>query len=152
MARGIQHHSTMDTHSVSKELAAGEFKIRAVCNSKSAAWTNFGIVIDNENEDLEFATCKQCNHVLAYHGHKTGTTALVHHKSKVKSSQTVLTALVKPLKPKTSMSKATNDAVTAACVDFVCQDLRPFDVVSGSGFVNFVQEVSKILQYPLSIM
>ena len=144
MAGGIQHYSIMDTNTVARKLADGEFKLREVSNSKSTAWLNFGIVLDKENKDLDFVACKQCKHVLAYHGRKTGTTALTRHKCKVAPSQTVLTALVKLLKPNASVSRATKDVITNACIDLVCQDLRPFDIVSGSGFISFVQEVSKI--------
>ena len=33
------------------------------------------------------------------------------------------------------------DRITAASVSLCCQDLRPFEIVSGKGFLNFTQAI-----------
>ena len=140
--------SKMDSANVGRKLIAGNYKIRSVSSGKSEVWKIFGIVVDTENStDLDFVACKQCNHVLAYHGRQTGTSALKKHKCKVPLSQTLLSSVAKPLQPKSGITKASKDTVTKACVNFVCQDLRPFDTVIGDGFIDLVQEVSQIFKY-----
>jgi hypothetical protein len=36
------------------------------------------------------------------------------------------------------------DEVTEACVSICCKDIRPFDIVTGSGFVDYLQSLIKI--------
>ena len=43
------------------------------------------------------------------------------------------------------------DAMTSSCVDFVCKDIRPFDIVNGTGFIEVIQEVSSFLSH-LSVL
>lgn len=133
----------MDITLVTRKLLAGEYKIRSVSSGKSTVWNRFGLVIDSDSSDLDYVACKQCNHVLSYKGRQTGTTSMTKHKCKVSSTQTILTPVVKTIKSKSScLSKTKKDAMTSACVDFVCKDIRPFDTVSGTGFIQVIQEVS----------
>mgnify|MGYP001554979574 CR=1 FL=1 len=133
----------MDSANVARKLITGDYKMRSVSSGKSEVWKIFGIVVDTENSTvLDFVACKQCHHVLAYHGRQTGTSTLKKHKCKVPVSQTLLSSVAKTLQPKPGIAKASKDTITKACVNFVCQDLRPFDTVSGDGFINLVQEVS----------
>ncbi len=81
-----------------------------------------------------------------YESHKTATSNMVHHvcaKSKGQSSQTnTLSSYVRrdskkiPLEVKSSL--------VDACVDLCCLDIRPFDVVSGKGFLQVAQTLINI--------
>ena len=44
-----------------------------------------------------------------------------------------------PGKPTRLVGRADKNAVTAACVKFICHDIRPFNSVSGEGFQGLVQ-------------
>ena len=70
----------------------------------------------------------------------------------ISENQTSLTQHVKPVScksdNKSSITKSTKDTIKHASVNFVCEDLRPFDTLGGKGFVSFVQEVSvKIITF-----
>jgi hypothetical protein len=58
----------MSTSDISKALKLGKFRIRSVSSAKSEAWKNFGIVVGENDEDLDFVACKQCGTVLQYKG------------------------------------------------------------------------------------
>ena len=61
-------------------------------------------------------------------------------------TRAVKLAVVKTTKPKSSSdSKSKKDAMTSSCVDFVFRDIRPFDMVNGTGFIEVIQEVSSFL-------
>ena len=85
----------MDSVFISTQLKTRDFKIRSVNLGKSVVWKTFGMFIDSEGCDLDFVACKQCYHVLANHGHQTGTAALNKHKCKLANGQTILSRLVK---------------------------------------------------------
>jgi hypothetical protein len=36
---------------------------------KSDAWKEFGLVVDRNVAELDFAACKSCHHALAYSSH-----------------------------------------------------------------------------------
>ena len=135
----------MDTLKVRQRLLSGDLNLRKN-EGKSDVWTKFGIVIDSDAKDLEFAGCKLCNHVVTYKGRSSGTTTMKKHQCKTQG-QTVLTSAVKhlPAKPFSSHaqpSTSAKKAITDACVNFISQDLRPFDTVGGKGFLKLIQEVS----------
>jgi hypothetical protein len=46
--------------------------------------------------------------------------------------------------PQTKVSQREKDAVTRASVQLCCQDLRPFEIVSGQGFIEYTQAILKI--------
>lgn len=76
-------------------------------------------------------SCDKCNKVLTYSGHKSGTSGLRRHVCTVLKGQTSLTFMSNQSK----VSSALN-ATTTKCVDFVCADIRPYDTVSGQGFIK----------------
>ena len=92
----------MDSVFISKQLKTRDCKIWSVSSGKSVVWKTFGIIIDHEGSDLDFVACKQCYHVLAYYVHQIDTTALKKHKCKLCSGQTIISPLVKILKPKST--------------------------------------------------
>ena len=133
--------ANMDTSQVYKKLLSGDLKVKSV-QGKSKVWEQFGLVHCGDKE-MEFVACTKCNHVLVFKKGKTGTSTMQKHKCSLPNNQPVLTSAVqhlpaKPAKPTTAIKKT----VTAACVDFVCEDLRPFDTVAGEGFLDLIQVVS----------
>ena len=57
------------------------------------------------------------------------------------NSQKLITSLVDT---PTTVTKDEKSRITNACVNFPCQDLRPFETVGGAGFENLVQELFKL--------
>lgn len=126
-----------------KKLLSGDFKLRSVSGSTSAAWKKFGIVVDTEEStDLDFVGCKSCYHVLAYRRKVTGTTSMNNHKCKVNGQLTLFETASSPKPKTTQLSQDDKHQVTSACVNMVAQDLLPFTIVDGVGFKKFVDKVS----------
>ena len=46
--------------------------------------------------------------------------------------------------PNDQPSQSTKDKVTKACVDFITEDLCPFDVVAGKGFMDLIDVLSTL--------
>jgi len=78
-----------------------------------------------------------CHQALAYSS-RIGTSALKSQKFRVIENQTTLTHIVQPLVPKSKpASRIVKDKIKEACLMFMYQDLRTFDVVD-----IIVQEVT----------
>lgn len=132
----------MEQQEVKDKLKTGELK-RKPHTGKSEVWKNFQLIVENATETcVGFAEC-QCGLLLAYDSKKTGTSSLIRHSKscpgKSGGSQSSLLSFV----PKTVPLRA-KQAVTDKCVDFCCQDLRPFSVVKGEGFKCLAQELINV--------
>uniref|UniRef100_A0A3P9CWV5 HAT C-terminal dimerisation domain-containing protein n=1 Tax=Maylandia zebra TaxID=106582 RepID=A0A3P9CWV5_9CICH len=91
--------------------------------------------------------------------HKTGTSGLRRHSCPITKGQTKL-AFTKSLLVPEKFKKETRDK----CVQFVCQDIRPYDTISGKGFTQLAQhlvdtaarigkfDVCEILPHPTTVL
>jgi len=61
--------------SVTSSSKSGEYKIRFRGKGKSDAWKEFGLVVDHNGNELDFAACISCHQALAYSS-CIGTSAL----------------------------------------------------------------------------
>lgn len=107
---------------------------------------------------IPFAQCDKCLKVLSFSSHKTGTSGLRQHSCLIRKGQTKLT-FTKSLRVPEQFRKETTDK----CVKFVCQDIRPYDTISGKGFTQLAQhlvdiaarigkfDVSEILPHPTTV-
>lgn len=105
-----------------------------------------------------FACCNNCKKVLAYDGHKSGTSGLKRHVCMVMKGQKLL-----EFKSSVKVSNALKAKTTEKCVDFVTADLRPYDSIAGKGFISLAQhlvdtaaaigqyDVKEILPHPTSV-
>ena len=109
----------------------------------------FGIVCDSDGKEFDYVGCKKCNNVLSYKKGKSGTSNMQKHKCILQPNQPLLTkSAVKMLPSKTpTVGKKVRETVTAACVDFCAEDLRPFDSVAGKGFLDLMQVVSLTITF-----
>ena len=67
------------TNDVEKKIIAGEYKLKEKKGAKSDVWPRFSVVTDTNGNELEFASCNNCNKVLVYSSHKSGTSGLRRH-------------------------------------------------------------------------
>lgn len=131
----------MEQQEVKDKLKTGELKRQT---RTSEVWKSFKLIVENATETcVVFAECSQCGSLLSYESKKTGTSMLSRHLNsctgKSDDRQTSILSFV----PKTGPLRA-KPAITDKWVDFCCQDLRPFSVVSGKGFKSLAQELINV--------
>lgn len=95
-------------------------------------WKCFSVVCDSDGKHLPFASCDKCSKILTYSGHKSGTSGLKRHVCTVLKGQTSLTFTASQSK----VSSALKDVTTEKCAD-----LRPYNTVSGQGFIKLAQHL-----------
>lgn len=121
------------------KLKTGELK-RKTHSGKSDVWKTFKLIVENDTETcVGFAEC-QCGYLLAYDSKKTGTSTLIRHLKSCPGKSDERQSSILSFVPKTVPLRA-KQAITDKCVDFCCQDLRPFSVVGGEGFKCLAQEL-----------
>lgn len=104
---------------------------------KSDIWKSFSLVYDAEGNQLAFACCDKCQKVLAYTGHKSGTSGLNRHVCTLLKGQQLLDFR----RNKAKVSEALKEKTVEKCVDFVAADLRPYDSIAGRGLVQLAQHL-----------
>ncbi|KAK7886829.1 hypothetical protein WMY93_026450 [Mugilogobius chulae] len=122
--------------SVENKIKNGEYRVQAKCG-KSDIWSRFHIVVDKDNMHLDYASCKSCKKILGYTG-KTGTSGLRRHTCSTLLGQSTLS--FKPKETETLPLKVKQD-ILQTCVNLCCKDIRPFDIVAGEGFIEFVEHI-----------
>ena len=127
---------------------APDFTIVSNKAAKSAVWTHFGFVKQNEELDKKKVACRLCYSVLKYSGN---TTNLTHHLKRkhptvsVSKSTETFHSIFGPTKLPSSSRRARE--ITSAMAQFIVKDLRPYVVVENEGFKNLI----KVLEPKYSI-
>lgn len=131
--------STLTTDQVIFNLRKGELKTQEKKSGKSDVWTNFNEIVDSQEQYIGFVICKNCEHIFK-HDYKTGTSTLKRHKcSSIDKQQKITSYLSGKNTPKVA-----KDLINQKITNFVCRDLRPFDIIIGQGFREFSQELINI--------
>lgn len=117
-------------------LENGQFTAKKPTSGKSDVWESFSCAIDADGKKIPFAQCDKCLKVFPFSSHKTGTSGLRQHSCLITKGQTKLTFTKSRPVPE-QFKKET----TEKCVEFVCQDIRPYDTVSGNGFNQLAQHL-----------
>lgn len=133
----------MNFDDIKSNLKSGLYILVERKSAKSDVWKQFKQVHDTStNETIGAVQCIKCKVILSYSSSKTGSSHLKRHVCKVLTGQsridTHFTTKEKEIK------KEIKDSVTKACVTLCSKDVRPFDIVSGSGFINFAQTLLQI--------
>ena len=133
----------MDSTTVHKKLLRKELKIKTV-SAKSEVWKTFGIVSDLNGVECNFVACKHCSRVLIYKKNVTGTSSMKKHTCNLLGQPVLTSPAIKVFAQSTTAtpSTVTKDRITAACVSFCAEDLRPFDLVAGNGYLAHLDVVS----------
>ncbi len=53
---------------ISAKIKTGKYRVRSLSAGKSEVWSKFGVVVDDEDNDLDYVSCKLCGSVLQYAG------------------------------------------------------------------------------------
>lgn len=129
------------------KLANGELFKVPNASGKAALWNNFDIITNAENKPIGHVQCRNCSTILAYDSKKTGSSHLQRHVDRgcavasASASQKQLSMSNFFSKPVPANVKS---QVTEKCVDFCCEDIRPFRTVAGPGFTKLAQELINI--------
>ncbi|CAG8841620.1 41395_t:CDS:2, partial [Gigaspora margarita] len=108
-------------------------------NGKSEVWQNFLEIVDLNNQYIGYVSCKNCNNIFTY-SQKSGTSHLLRHQCISSSNQLKITLFL----PKKTILPTAKESTTNKIVNFVCKDLRPFEIIEGEGFRDFSQEMINI--------
>lgn len=110
---------------------------------KSDVWKHFGVILENKNNVVEgFTACKSCLKVFVYDSRKCGTSSLRKHAENCVSSVNPRPSTENFFQKKIELGvphKEDKDAITRLCVNFACNDIRPFEAVHCEGFFAVAQ-------------
>ncbi|KAA0722912.1 hypothetical protein E1301_Tti013661 [Triplophysa tibetana] len=135
----------MDPEELKKKIARGDCKVVDNTSSKlkSSVWEKFGVISDEESNIVKgFAACKTCLKVFVFDSRRCGTSSLRKHADTCAGNK--LTRSIEQYLSKGTELKVPRrddkDTITRLSVNFVCNDIRPFDAVHGEGFFALAQE------------
>ena len=127
---------------IKNKIRDGLYKTRAKDVSKNVLWEHFHAIMfesDGKQEavELPYVECQKCNKVLTYDSKKGGTSHLRRHADSciAGNSSTPITNFFKS----SAVPISVKHGITEKCVEFVCKDIRPFEVVAGDGFKSLAQ-------------
>lgn len=131
-------------NTIQKKLKSGECKLLENTVRKAMFWKCFkNVVYNNSVSTTGFVCCSKCNILMSYSFSK-GNSHLNRHKCALVSSKP--NSLMDSFLSKKSMPLPNNvvKECTEKCVQFVCQDIRPMDIVSGQGFKALASYLIKV--------
>lgn len=131
--------SDLTSEQVLSNLKKGELQCREKKGGSSDVWTNFNEIVDMQDQFIDYVMCKNCEHILKYN-YKIGTSTLKRHKCSFDEKQPKITSYWTTK----NFPTAAKDVTTEKIVNFVCKDLRPFEIITGQGFREFAQEMINI--------
>ena len=113
-------------------------------NARSSLWTNF-LQLYHLNIAQNFIVCNLCRVVLKWSG-ETGTKVMKNHNCENKpasntstpSRQRTISSYIPPTPDNYSSIK---DRIIESCVEFCALDGKPFETISGEGFVNLAKQL-----------
>ncbi|CAF4940274.1 unnamed protein product [Rotaria sp. Silwood1] len=118
-------------------------------SKSSPVWEHFCIIVVNDIEQA-FVCCDHCKELLVYR-QRDGTTSMTKHKRSCHASLTsssscsdgqltVIEYFTSSKSP--NVSKTIKDKIKLACTEFTALDCRPFELVTGEGFLKKAQSLS----------
>ena len=133
---------TLTADIVKKKVINNEYVIKTVAK-RSDVWKIFGLVCNTNGDEVRYVACFKCKAAFKGKG-DTGTTTMRKHKCKVDKNQPrIVTSNFRtvPIKSTASSNKDVKEELSTSCVNMCSEDLRPFDTVSGEGFIELLQKV-----------
>lgn len=135
----------MEPEELEKKIARGDCKVVDNTSSKlqSSVWEKFGVISDEESNIVKgFAACKTCLKVFVFDSRKCGTSSLRKHADTCAGNKLITSSIEQYLSKGTELKvprRDDKDTITRLSVNFVCNDIRPFDAVHGEGFFALAQ-------------
>jgi hypothetical protein len=137
---------------IKRKVREGVFRTerKAQAAVKNPMWDFFESIVftdsrpttssDEHEQDtvvIPYVSCIRCKAVLTYDSKKGGTSHLRRHAENCKLPSTSSTPIDAYFKASTThISKVVKEELTMRCAEFVCKDMRPFEIMAGKGFAN----------------
>lgn len=120
---------------IQKKLSYGLCKLIPKHNGKALFWKSFQVVVYTETEqNTNYVVCNKCQQLMSYRQSK-GSSHLSRHKCAMLASSPSIDHYFNK-KSKTNLPPHVIKECQEKCIQFCSQDIRPMDIVAGSGFKN----------------
>nr|CAG8564771.1 2964_t:CDS:2 [Entrophospora candida] len=139
---------TLTIDQIRSKLRAGELFLKEKQGGRSDVWDKFSELVDLDDKMIGYVVCRNCDYITKYN-YKLGTSNLRRHRCCNLDNQSKITSFLQ----KNEAPANVKELIKKKSINFVCRDLRPFEIVSGKGFQEFAQELVNIgsVYGPLSI-
>ena len=139
---------TLTIDQIRSKLRAGELFLKEKQGGRSDVWDKFAELVDLDDKMIGYVVCRNCDYITKYN-YKLGTSNLRRHRCCNLDNQSKITSFLQ----KNEAPANVKELIKKKSINFVCCDLRPFEIVSGKGFQEFAQELVNIgsVYGPLSI-
>ncbi|KAG8229818.1 hypothetical protein J437_LFUL008186 [Ladona fulva] len=136
----------MNTVIASRKILNGEYTLRKKENLKSKVWEMFCLILDEMGEVIpNLIACSSCKKVYNYDNRRLGTSSLLRHKCLNIKGHVKQTVSLPPQKCESLIMLVENkNRILEGCVKFVCNDLRPMEMVTECGFKNLMETFLRI--------
>ncbi|OCU00242.1 hypothetical protein XELAEV_18006023mg [Xenopus laevis] len=133
--------STPTPSNIRKKIKEGVYQLIDYSSKrKSDVWKSFGVIFTDENEQINgYVACKECQKVMVYDSHKTGTSSLRKHSCTLSLPRRATINNFFPRKNFRASTHQDKEKITRLAVKYVCKDIRSFESINGDGFYELAQ-------------
>jgi len=130
---------------INKKLKSDNCKLLENIDGKAAFWKCFNKVVYNNDMGKEtgFVCCTKCKVLMGYTYNK-GSSHLGRHKCVLLSRESKNSMLPFLTKKNKSLPNNVLNECKEKYIQFVCQDIRPMDIVSGPGFKSLASYLIEV--------
>lgn len=130
--------SVLSISDVKDKLLSGELLTSDPDKKTSDHWKRFKTVVDGNGTFQKYIQCQNCKKV-SFYMHNMGTNGLKRHRC-IEQKSTLMDFVA--TNQSLAISKDAKDYLTEKATLIATTDLRPFKVIEGEGFHQFIDQVS----------
>lgn len=138
--------SGISKEALARALDKGDYSLHPKPDSASAEWWPiFDRIRDEEGKIVAFVRCRRCFSLLAYDSKKTGTSSLSTYAKTCRAPLPNSSRNIATMFGRSTISNVSADTkrlVTEALARMCAEDMRPFEIVTGSGFEHLCQTLA----------
>ncbi|KAJ1981016.1 hypothetical protein H4R35_000897 [Dimargaris xerosporica] len=140
---GIEFASTnLNKPQIRQKIIDGDLHLQPPpVHLTAPCWEKFCLVKDANNRFLPYAACKLCHKVYLYRGKETSTMSMNQHRCRFPATNephdNLSLAMLASAAP--SLTYEMRQALLKSCVNFICRDDRPLNMVADNVFLELLQ-------------
>lgn len=137
----MSDYGTVDE--IKEKIRKNTYQTELKDSTRNTLWQHFQAitaVIDGDRRTLPYVQCSKCLHLLSYDSKRGGTSHLWRHADLCAAPASATPSVTSFFKHM-SVPLAAKQKISDKCVEFVCKDIRPFEVVSGEGFIRLAESL-----------